>query len=80
MSAPGVCSSPAMNFLPARWIDGRPALPIGSHALAEGMREQVEAAEGSLIASFRPEHLRVFDANSGENLTLSCHVSESQGS
>jgi multiple sugar transport system ATP-binding protein len=50
--------SPGMNFLPARWARGRLELPLGSVALPEGLRGRVAAAEGPLIAGFRPDQVR----------------------
>lgn len=45
--------SPPMNFLPARGAGNRISLPIGDAVLHESFN-----AQGSLVAGFRPEHLR----------------------
>jgi multiple sugar transport system ATP-binding protein len=55
----GFIGSPAMNFLPARWREGRLELPIGALAAAPGWCEQVQAVEGALVAGFRPEHVQL---------------------
>ncbi|MEN8166382.1 MAG: sn-glycerol-3-phosphate ABC transporter ATP-binding protein UgpC [Pseudomonadota bacterium] len=55
----GFIGSPAMNFLPVRWSEGNLEIPIGSLAPSADIGRRVEAAEGSLVAGFRPEHLHV---------------------
>ncbi len=55
----GFIGSPAMNFLPARWCEGRLELPIGALELAGGRRERVQAGKGALVAGFRPEHVQL---------------------
>jgi len=54
----GFIGSPAMNFLPARWENGRLVLPVGSIALSDEEGRRLGAARGRLIAGFRPEHLQ----------------------
>ncbi|MGD8309001.1 MAG: sn-glycerol-3-phosphate ABC transporter ATP-binding protein UgpC, partial [Chromatiales bacterium] len=53
----GFIGSPAMNFLPARWRDGRLALPPGVVEPPEGLRQRLESTGGPLVAGFRPDHL-----------------------
>jgi multiple sugar transport system ATP-binding protein len=57
----GFIGSPAMNFLPARRVEGRLELPPGSLKIPEDSANQWATAQGSLIAGFRPEHLQVID-------------------
>lgn len=54
----GFIGSPAMNFLPARWAEGKLELPIGSFELSAARGERLSAVQGPLIAGFRPEHLQ----------------------
>jgi multiple sugar transport system ATP-binding protein len=54
----GFIGSPAMNFLPGRYRDGRLHLPLGVLELAGPLRRPVQAA-GEVIAGFRPEHMRL---------------------
>ena len=62
----GFVGSPAMNFLPARWIAGRLELPIGTLAFPEGRHGYASAiSDKPLIAGIRPEHLRA-DGNTNE--------------
>jgi multiple sugar transport system ATP-binding protein len=51
----GFIGAPAMNFLPARFQDGRLELPLGSLALSASSQPAVPE---SLIMGFRPEHLQ----------------------
>jgi multiple sugar transport system ATP-binding protein len=65
----GFIGSPAMNFLPARYNNGRLTLPLGSLQL-DG--EQSVSAKGPLIAGFRPEHLQdvTQDTSAQQGLTF----------
>lgn len=54
----GFIGSPAMNFLPARYVQGRVELPLGVLSPDDSLRERLERVRGPLVAGFRPEHLR----------------------
>jgi multiple sugar transport system ATP-binding protein len=54
----GFIGSPAMNFLPARPRDGALELPVGTLELSGELRDRVAAADGTLVAGFRPDHVQ----------------------
>jgi multiple sugar transport system ATP-binding protein len=54
----GFIGSPAMNFLPGRWSEGRLQLPLGSIELSPGQVGPSVPADTPLVIGFRPEHLR----------------------
>jgi multiple sugar transport system ATP-binding protein len=76
----GFIGSPAMNFLPARVSRGALELPLGSCRLPDGVAESVQATPGSLVAGFRPEHLRLAEGRDGLCFEARAEVVEWLGS
>jgi multiple sugar transport system ATP-binding protein len=62
--------SPPMNFLPARGEGNRISLPIGDAVL----RESFTNTEDSLVAGFRPEHLRAHGRQEEGDLEFEAEV------
>ncbi|MEE4146238.1 MAG: sn-glycerol-3-phosphate ABC transporter ATP-binding protein UgpC [Halieaceae bacterium] len=54
----GFIGSPAMNFLPGRWSEGRLQLPLGAIELPPEQVGPSLPTDNPLVVGFRPEHLR----------------------
>jgi multiple sugar transport system ATP-binding protein len=54
----GFIGSPAMNFLPARQVEGGLETPLGRLQIPPQARNRIGASRDALIAGFRPEHLQ----------------------
>lgn len=76
----GFIGAPGMNFLPGRWHRGVLELPLGEVAFSYDELADALQSSSSLVAGFRPEHLRVLDegqhAGSGLSFTARVEVLE----
>lgn len=70
----GFISAPAMNFVPARRVQGRLELPFGTLDTAQIDIPASDDTEESLVAGFRPEHLRVAEGEQDNGLRVEAEV------
>lgn len=70
----GFIGAPAMNFVPARRVQGRLELPFGTLDTAQIDIPASDDTEESLVAGFRPEHLRVAEGEQDNGLRVEAEV------